>query len=75
VSILFEAELEEHYGVPLDFITLLHVDAVLSNTLLQAPQHTLQVLEDALITAQVRQVECGTFLGLGPSVSETPHGC
>lgn len=45
-------ELDEHYGVPLDFIALLHENAPLANTLLQAPQNMLEVLEDALIAAQ-----------------------
>lgn len=64
VSLLLEAELDEHYGVPLDLITLLHQDAALSNTLLQAPQHTLQVLEDALISAQASS---GSLEQLGSS--------
>lgn len=80
MSILLEAELEEHYGVPLDFITLLHEDAVLSSTLLQAPQHTLQVLEDALITAQASRVDLGALLGQYPmraaycNCTSTPAG-
>lgn len=49
---LLEADLDEHYGVQLDFIALLHENAGLANTLLQAPQHTLEILEDALIAAQ-----------------------
>lgn len=54
VRTLLEADLDEHYGVALDFIALLHHNAGLANTLLQAPQHTLEVLEDALIAAQAR---------------------
>jgi hypothetical protein len=52
VDVLLAAELDEHYGVALDFIALLHENATLANTLLQAPQSMLEVLEDALITAQ-----------------------
>lgn len=51
-STLLAADLDEHYGVPLDFISLLHHNPGLANTLLQSPQHMLDVLEDALIAAQ-----------------------
>jgi hypothetical protein len=54
VDALLAVDLDEHYGVPLDFIALLHQNAGLANTLLQAPQSMLEVLEDALITAQAR---------------------
>lgn len=54
VEALLAVDLDEHYGVLLDFIALLHQNAGLANTLLQAPQSMLEVLEDALITAQAR---------------------
>lgn len=39
--------------MPLDCIALLHANAVLANTLLQSPQQMLEMLDDALIAAQV----------------------
>jgi len=52
-QILLLGDLDEHYGVPVDFIALLNQNATLADTLLQSPQHMLDVLEDALIAAQV----------------------
>lgn len=51
---LLAAELDDHYGVLLDFITLLHENAQLAAATIANPQHMLQLLEDALLTAQVR---------------------
>lgn len=74
---LLEADLDEHYGVQLDFIALLHENAGLANTLLQAPQHTLEILEDALIAAQASHawlmethVQCATR---EPLTASTPY--
>ncbi|WIA33182.1 hypothetical protein OEZ86_006329 [Tetradesmus obliquus] len=51
-AVLLAAELDEHYGVLLDFITLLHENAQLAAATIANPQPMLELLEDALLTAQ-----------------------
>lgn len=75
VEALLAVDLDEHYGVPLDFIALLHQNAGLANTLLQAPQSMLEVLEDALITAQARHAgRCMHPAHVLQHHAELPHG-
>jgi TorA maturation chaperone TorD len=51
--VLLAAELDDHYGVLLDFIRLLHENAQLAAAIVANPQPMLELLEDALLTAQV----------------------
>lgn len=55
--VLFEAELDEHYGINLDFISLLEQDANIAHSIVQSPQHMLDALETALLTAQVNSLD------------------
>jgi hypothetical protein len=50
---LLAAELDDHYGVLVDFIALLHENAQLASAIVANPQPMLELLEDALLTAQV----------------------
>jgi DNA replicative helicase MCM subunit Mcm2 (Cdc46/Mcm family) len=50
---LLAAELDDHYGVLVDFIALLHENAQLAYAIVANPQPMLELLEDALLTAQV----------------------
>lgn len=52
-AVLLAPELEEHYGVLLDFTALLHENAQLAAATVANPQPTLELLEDALLTVQV----------------------
>jgi TorA maturation chaperone TorD len=52
-AVLLAAELDDHYGVLLDFIALLHHNAQLAAAIVANPQPMLDLLEDALLTAQV----------------------
>eukprot|EP00879_Flechtneria_rotunda_P024600 GHRR01026096.1.p1 GENE.GHRR01026096.1~~GHRR01026096.1.p1 ORF type:complete len:579 (+),score=182.66 GHRR01026096.1:450-2186(+) len=51
-QVLLAAELDEHYGVAVDFISLLQENAQLAGNLVQQPQQLLDLLECALLTAQ-----------------------
>lgn len=51
--LLLAAELDEHYGVPLDFVALLQENTQLASSVVANPQPLLDLLDDALQAAQV----------------------
>eukprot|EP00878_Enallax_costatus_P023223 GHUV01024690.1.p1 GENE.GHUV01024690.1~~GHUV01024690.1.p1 ORF type:complete len:488 (+),score=128.46 GHUV01024690.1:127-1590(+) len=51
-GVLLAAELDEHYGVTVDFIRLLDANAALAHSIVQSPQQMLDALETSLLTAQ-----------------------
>jgi hypothetical protein len=51
--VLLAAELDDHYGILVDFVVLLHENAQLASAIVANPQPMLELLEDALLSAQV----------------------
>lgn len=52
-GVLLAAELDEHYGVSVDFIQLLDENAAVAHSIVQSPKQMLDALETSLLSAQV----------------------
>lgn len=55
---LLAPELEEHYGVSVDFVSLLNENTEVADSIIRSPQLMLDALETALLTAQVSILRC-----------------
>ncbi|KAF8067336.1 MCM9 [Scenedesmus sp. PABB004] len=73
---LAAAELDEHYGVPLDVVALLQEQPRLAAALVAQPQAMLEALEDALVAAQELVLERHperSRMAVKPNAHVRPH--
>lgn len=71
VEVLLAPELDDHYGVPLNLISLAQADVAVAAAVLDTPKITLEMLDDAMVPAQVRHKLC--LLRLPASATPAVH--